>query len=125
LFKPPPSEPTMEITTSQGRINEAISYAGGSGRKQRIPLGSCLVESTGGAMSEIIWGTSGQTSVALYVQAIESAKKRRPSGAPGLTSGRRCGVSSQCPHSRPWCKSSRYLKPCLCLVAIRHQGTCI
>jgi len=46
----------------------------GSGRKQQIPIGPCLVESLGGRSIDIIWGARGQSSVALPVEEIEAAQ---------------------------------------------------
>lgn len=64
----------MDMTTHRARITGPISYLGGSGRKQTIPIGPCLVESLGGRCIDIIWGTRGQSSVALQVEEIEAAQ---------------------------------------------------
>lgn len=55
----------MDITTHSARITGPVSYLSGGGRKQNIPVGPCLVESLGGQLVDIIWGTRGQSSVAL------------------------------------------------------------
>lgn len=67
-------EQVMDITTHRARITGPVSYLSGSGRKQNIPVGPCLVESLGGRSIDIIWGTRGQSSVALPVEEIEAAQ---------------------------------------------------
>jgi len=64
----------MNITTHSARITGPVSYRAGSGRKQNIPIGPCLVEGIGGRSIDIIWGTRGQSSVALPVEEIEAAQ---------------------------------------------------
>ncbi|MEO6280300.1 hypothetical protein [Roseateles sp.] len=64
----------MDITTHRARITGPVSYRAGTGRKQTIPIGPCLVESVGGRCIDIIWGTRGQSSVALPVEEIEAAQ---------------------------------------------------
>lgn len=64
----------MNITTHRARITGPISYRAGTGRKQNIPIGPCLVESIGGQSIDIIWGVRGQNSVALPVDEIEAAQ---------------------------------------------------
>ena len=64
----------MDITTHQARIVGPVAYRAGSGRIQNIPIGPCLVESLGGRSIDIIWGTRGQSSVALPVEEIEAAQ---------------------------------------------------
>jgi hypothetical protein len=64
----------MDITTHRARIVGPISYRAGTGRKQNIPIGPCLLESLGGQSIDIIWGARGQSSVALPVEEIESAQ---------------------------------------------------
>jgi len=63
----------MDMTTRRARITGPITYLAGSGRKQNIPLGPCLVESLGGHSVDIIWGTRGQSSVALPVEEVKAA----------------------------------------------------
>lgn len=64
----------MDITTHHARIIGPVSYHAGSGRKQHIPIGPCLVEKIGGRSIDIIWGARGQSSVALPIEAIEAAQ---------------------------------------------------
>jgi hypothetical protein len=66
----------MKITTHRARITGPVSYLSGSGRKQNIPIGPCLVESIGGRSIDIIWRARGQSSVALPVEEIEAAQDR-------------------------------------------------
>jgi hypothetical protein len=64
----------MEITTSCARITGPVSYLTGSGRKQEIPIGPCLVERLGDRLIDIIWGAQGESCVAFPVEAIEAAQ---------------------------------------------------
>ena len=64
----------MDITTHNARITGPVSYLSGGGRKQNIPVGPCLVESLGGQLVDIIWGTRGQSSVALPVDQVKAAR---------------------------------------------------
>ncbi len=64
----------MDITTHRARIVGPVSYRAGTGRKQNIPIGPCLLEGLGGRSVDIIWGARGQSSVALPVEEIEAAK---------------------------------------------------
>ncbi len=64
----------MDITTHCARITGPVSYLSDSGRKLNIPIGPCLIESLGGRSIDIIWGTRGQSSVALPVEEIEAAR---------------------------------------------------
>jgi hypothetical protein len=64
----------MDIRTHRARIMGPVSYLSGSGRKQNIPIGPCLVERLGGRSIDIIWGARGQSSVALPVEEIEAAQ---------------------------------------------------
>ena len=64
----------MDITTHRARIVGPVSYRAGTGRKQQIPIGPCLVESLGGRCIDIIWGARGQSSVALTIEEIEAAQ---------------------------------------------------
>lgn len=61
-------------TTRQARVVGPVPYRAGNGRMQKIPLGPCLVESLGGRSIDIIWGSRGQSSVALPVEEIEAAR---------------------------------------------------
>lgn len=64
----------MDITTRRARITGPVSYRAGTGRKQNIPIGPCLVETIGGPSIDIIWGARGQSSVALPVEEIATAQ---------------------------------------------------
>jgi hypothetical protein len=64
----------MEFTTHRARITGPVCYLAGSGRMQNIPIGPCLVEILGGASIDIVWGTRGQSCVALPVEVVETAK---------------------------------------------------
>jgi hypothetical protein len=64
----------MDVTTHRARITGPVSYLGGSGRRQNIPIGPCLLESLGGRSIDIIWGARGQSSVALPAEEIEAAR---------------------------------------------------
>jgi len=64
----------MDITTHHARIVGPVSYRAGSGRKQNIPIGPCLVERLGGHSIDIVWGARGQSSVALPVEEIAAAQ---------------------------------------------------
>jgi len=64
----------MEITTRRARITGPVSYRSGSGRKQNIPIGPCLVESLGGRLFDIVWGSRGQRSVALPAEVVQAAQ---------------------------------------------------
>lgn len=64
----------MDITTHSARITGPVSYLAGSGRRQNIPIGPCLIESLGGQSFDIIWGARGQSSVAVPVEEIEAAQ---------------------------------------------------
>jgi hypothetical protein len=56
------------------RITGPVSYAAGSGRRQLIPIGPCLVERWGGQLVDIIWGVRGQSSVALPEAEVQAAQ---------------------------------------------------
>lgn len=64
----------MEMTTHRARITGPITYVCGSGRRQTIPIGPCLVEKLGGRCIDIIWGVRGQSSVALPIEEITAAQ---------------------------------------------------
>jgi hypothetical protein len=46
----------MEVTTHPARIVGPVAYRGGTGRRQKIPLGPCLVETVDGQSIEVVWG---------------------------------------------------------------------
>jgi hypothetical protein len=62
------------MTTHRARITGPVSYRAGTGRKQNIPIGPCLLEGTGGRSIDIIWGARGQSSVALPVEEVKAAR---------------------------------------------------
>ena len=64
----------MDMTTHRARITEPIAYLAGSGRRQNIPVGPCLVENLGDRSVDIIWGARGQSSVALPLAQIKAAR---------------------------------------------------
>jgi hypothetical protein len=64
----------MDITTYCARITGPVSYQSDGGRSQNIPIGPCLVESQGGRSVDVIWGDSGQSSVALPIEEIKAAR---------------------------------------------------
>lgn len=64
----------MEITTHFARITGPVTYLSGSGRRQNIPIGPCLVERLGGRSIDIIWGAHGRRSVTLPLEEIEAAQ---------------------------------------------------
>jgi hypothetical protein len=66
----------MDITTRRARIVGPVSYRAGSGRKQKIPIGPCLVEGIGGRSIDIVWGARGQSCVALPVEEIQAAQDK-------------------------------------------------
>lgn len=64
----------MDISSHRARITGPVPYRAGSGRKQNIPIGPCLVESLGGQSIDIVWGARGQSSVALPLAEIAAAR---------------------------------------------------
>lgn len=64
----------MDIETRCERITGPVLYLGGGGRKQRIPLGPCLIEDMGERLVDVIWGARGQRSVAIPIEEIEAAQ---------------------------------------------------
>jgi hypothetical protein len=67
-------QPVSDLTTHRARITGPVAYRSGSGRKQNIPIGPCLIESMGGRSIDVIWGSRGQSSVALTLDAIKAAR---------------------------------------------------
>lgn len=61
-------------TTRRARIAGPVPYLSGSGRRQNIPLGPCMVEQLAGRSIDIIWGARGQSSVALPIEEIQAAR---------------------------------------------------
>lgn len=63
----------MNITIRCARITTPIFYQANTGRKKNIPIGPCLVEGIGGHSIDIIWGTSGESSVVMLVEEFDAA----------------------------------------------------
>lgn len=66
----------MDMATHRARITGPVTYLAGGGRKQNIPIGPCLVEMLGDQSIDIIWGSRGQSSVALPVEEVEAARDK-------------------------------------------------
>ena len=66
----------MDLITQRARITGPVSYVAGSGRRQNIPIGPCLMERVGGMSIDIIWGARGQNSVALPIKQVEDAQQQ-------------------------------------------------
>ncbi len=64
---------SKDMSTHRARITGPVAYLADGGRKQRIPIGPCLVEKLGEPSIDIIWGARGQSSVALSAEAVRAA----------------------------------------------------
>ena len=64
----------MIITTHTARITGPVAYFSANGRKVNIPLGPCMVEQMGGPLTDIVWGTRGQSSAALPSEDVQAAQ---------------------------------------------------
>jgi hypothetical protein len=64
----------MTLKTHTARITGPVTYTAANGRRVRIPLGPCMVERMGGACTDIVWGSRGQSSVALPSEAVQAAQ---------------------------------------------------
>lgn len=64
----------MAITTQTGRITGPVTYLAASGRRIHIPLGPCVIERMDGPLTDIVWGTRGQSSAALPSEAVQAAQ---------------------------------------------------
>ena len=62
------------MTTYIGRITGPVTYLAASGRKVNIPLGPCMVERMDGPLTDIVWGTWGQSSAALPSETVQAAQ---------------------------------------------------
>jgi hypothetical protein len=62
------------LTTHNARITGPVAYLAPSGTQDTIPLGPCLVEQLDAQWVDIIWGTQGQSSAALPVDAVRTAQ---------------------------------------------------
>lgn len=67
---------TMDLQTQCARITGPVAYLSGTGRKQNIPLGPCIVENMGDRLVDVIWGARGQRSVAIPIEDIKAAQAR-------------------------------------------------
>ena len=65
---------TMTHTTHTARITGPVTYLAASGRMVNIPLGPCIVEQIDGALTDIVWGTRGQSSAALTAEVVQAAR---------------------------------------------------
>lgn len=66
----------MTMTTHSARITGLVTYLAANGRKVNIPLGPCMVERMDGALTDIVWGTRGQSSAVLPTQAVQAAQEQ-------------------------------------------------
>jgi hypothetical protein len=64
----------MTFTTHTARITGPVTYIAGNGRMLRIPLGPCMVECMDGPLTDIVWGTHGQSSAALPSEVVQAAQ---------------------------------------------------
>ena len=64
----------MSITTHTARITGPVAYRSASGRTVNIPLGPCVVERMDGPFTDIVWGSRGQSCVALPSEAVQAAQ---------------------------------------------------
>ena len=65
---------TMSISTHTARITGPVTYVAANGRRMSIPLGPCVVERVDGALTDIVWGTRGQSSAALPSEDVQAAQ---------------------------------------------------
>ncbi len=66
----------MTITTHTARITGPVTYLSASGRRVNIPIGPCMVERMNDALTDIVWGSRGQSSAALPAEAVQAAQDR-------------------------------------------------
>ncbi len=66
----------MTMTTHSARITGPVTYLAANGRKVNIPLGPCMVERMDAALTDIVWGTRGQSSAVLPTQAVQAAQEQ-------------------------------------------------
>lgn len=64
----------MTITTHSARITGPVSYRSRNGRTASIPLGPCVIERSGGPLTDIVWGVRGQSCAALPTDAVQAAQ---------------------------------------------------
>ena len=63
------------MTTQSARITGPVSYKMENGEAHDIPLGPCLIERLDDRLVDIIWGSQGQSSAALPLDEVESARE--------------------------------------------------
>ena len=66
----------MAIILHTARITGPVTYLSATGRKVHIPLGPCMVESMDGPLTDIVWGSRGQSSVALPSETVQAAQQQ-------------------------------------------------
>lgn len=64
----------MTISTHTARITGPVAYLAPNGRRVNIPLGPCMVEHMDGPLTDIVWGSRGQSSAALPSEAVQAAQ---------------------------------------------------
>jgi hypothetical protein len=63
----------MTFTTHNARLIKPLPYQTVDGTSGEVPNGACLMEQAGEATVDIIWGSSGEHSVQLSVEAVKAA----------------------------------------------------
>jgi len=58
------------------RIAGPVSFEAVGGTTRDVPLGPCLIERLDHQQAEIIWGTSGECSAVLPLEALVRAERR-------------------------------------------------
>jgi hypothetical protein len=58
------------------RIAGPVSFEAAGGTIRDLPLGPCLIERLDPKRAEIIWGTAGEYSAVLPLEALVSAERR-------------------------------------------------
>lgn len=64
----------MTLTTRIARITGPVPYLGEDGLRANIPLGPCLIDQTSVLLIDIVWGSTGQCSIALPIEAVAAAQ---------------------------------------------------
>jgi hypothetical protein len=64
----------MSVSTDTARITGPVTYLAANGRQAKIPLGPCVIEHMGGPLTDFVWGSRGQSSVALPSEAVQAAQ---------------------------------------------------
>jgi hypothetical protein len=63
----------MTFTTHNARATAPLPYQKAHGTAGAVPIGACLMEQAGGDAVDIIWGSTGEHSVKLNVEAAKAA----------------------------------------------------